>query len=208
MADLSGNFENPYAPPEDSAAAEPAANQLESACKWLRGMAWAGSFYPASSALQLIDKTRRSDSLKLVIMQCLIVGLVAIYIVWISNRLRRDFNKTTNWLAGRPLSGAVYSFQYSRFLPSWRCRAWRHIVDLNQRLRPDRWRLAERTRSAVTVGPACRAGLRGLPRPATRRGATSASRPRRSSNALRQHSVISRVRFTSRRKSVPAERTY
>lgn len=94
MADLSGNFENPYAPPEDSAAAEPAANQLESACKWLRGMAWAGSFYPASSALQLIDKTRRSDSLKLVIMQCLIVGLVAIYIVWISNRLRRDFNKT------------------------------------------------------------------------------------------------------------------
>lgn len=94
MADFSGNFENPYAPPEDSAAAEPAANQLKSACKWLRGMAWAGSFYPASSALQLIDKTRQSDSLKLLIMQCLIMGLVAIYMVWISNRLRRDFNKT------------------------------------------------------------------------------------------------------------------
>jgi len=94
MVDSSSDNQNPYAPPEDSAAAEPAVNQLESACKCFRGMAWAGSFYPVSSAIQLIDKTRRSDSLKLLILQCVIMGLVAIFVIWISIRLRRDFDKT------------------------------------------------------------------------------------------------------------------
>ena len=37
---------------------------------------------------------RRNHDPELLIVQSVIMGLVAVYVVWISNRLRRDFDKT------------------------------------------------------------------------------------------------------------------
>ena len=109
MTDSSSNIENPYAPPEASAATGPASDPVESARKCFRGMAWAGLLYPALSAIQLIDKTRRSETLKLLILQSVIMGLVAIFVVWISIRVRRDIDGTyrlARWTA--IIGGAVF----------------------------------------------------------------------------------------------------
>lgn len=115
MADLSGSNENPYAPPEDSVEAEPAVHHRESACKWFRAMAWFVWLYPAMSAaaslfIFIVKGKGRTPDFETLLVQSVVMGLVAIFVVWISIRLRRNFDKTYKLARWTAVLGGAFFF--------------------------------------------------------------------------------------------------
>lgn len=115
MAELSGNVENPYAPPEDTVKTEPAAYHRDCACKWFRAMAWFGGIFPAmtAAAILFILKVKgkgRTPDLETLFVQSVVMSLVAIFVIWISIRLRRDFDKTYKFARWMAVLGGAFFF--------------------------------------------------------------------------------------------------